>query len=193
MTTLDESERRISMAKAVIDNGFCRVGPRLDRADLQAAALTGGASRALGLADAVVSLCRRDHPAEAVVLVRQLAETAAEVAWAAADVARGPEALKSLEAPRWDALFDEARWRARASGAGWPAEDLDAVSALAVDFITGNRAVAPWSHAFPQNTRPAPEAQRVMALTARLMGRVLAALEARWPGTFPGAEELCSS
>lgn len=190
---IDELERRIGMAKAVIDNGFCRVGPRLDRADLQGAALTGGASRALGLADAVVGLCRRDHPAEAAVLVRQLAETAADVAWAARDASRAEAALSGLEAARWDALFDEARWRARASEAGIPEADVAAVAALAADFLAGNRAVAPWSHIYPQNSRPAPDPVRVMALTARLMGRVLAALEARWPGTFPGAEELCSS
>lgn len=190
---IDELERRIGMAKAVIDNGFCRVGPRLDRGDLQGAALTGGASRALGLADAVVGLCRRDHPAEAAVLVRQLAETAADVAWAAADAARAPEVLAALEAPRWDALFDEARWRARAAASGFPAADVSEVSALAADFLAGNRAVAPWSHVYAQNARPVPDPARVMALTARLMGRVVAALEGRWPGTFPGAEELCSS
>lgn len=190
---IDELERRIGMAKAVIDNGFCRVGPRLDRGDLQGAALTGGASRALGLADAVVGLCRRDHPAEAAVLVRQLAETAADVAWAARDGARGPEALAALDAPRWESLFDEARFRARAAEAGFPEGDVAAVLGLAADFLAGNRAVAPWSHIYPQNARPAPDPARVMALTARLMGRVVAALEGRWPGTFPGAEELCSS
>lgn len=190
---IDELERRIGLAKAVIDNGFCRVGPRLDRADLQGAALTGGASRALGLADAVLGLCRRDHPAEAAILVRQLAETAAEAAWAAADPARAPEALAALAAPRWDALFDEARWRSRAAAAGFPAADVEAVSALAADFLAGNRAGAPWSHVYSQNARPAPDPARVLALTARLMGRLVAALEARWPGAFPGAEELCSS
>lgn len=190
---IDELERRIGMAKAVIDNGFCRVGPRLDRADAQGAALTGGASRALGLADAVVGLCRRDHPAEAAALVRQLAETAADVAWAAADAGRAPAVLAALEAPRWDALFDEARLRERAAAGGFPEADVAAVSALAADFLAGNRAVAPWSHVYPQNNRPVPDPELVMRLTARLMGRVLAALERRWPGTFPGSEELCSS
>lgn len=190
---IDELERRIGMAKAVIDNGFCRVGPRLDRADAQGAALTGGASRALGLADAVIGLCRRDHPAEAAVLVRQLAETAADVAWAARDAARAPEALAALEAPRWDGLFDEARFKSRAAEAGFPEGDVTAVLSLAADFLAGNRAVAPWSHIYAQNTRPVPDPELVLALTARLMGRVLTALEGRWPGTFPGAEELCSS
>lgn len=190
---IDELERRIGMAKAVIDNGFCRVGPRLDRADLQGAALTGGASRALGLADAVVGLCRRDHPAEAAVLVRQLAVTAADLAWAAADAARAPAALAELDAPSWGSLFDEARWLERAAAAGIPAGDVSAVAALATDFQAGNRAVAPWSHVYSQNSRPAPDPVSVMRLTARLMGRVLRALDGRWPGTFPGAEELCSS
>ncbi|TBR21766.1 hypothetical protein EPO15_09515 [bacterium] len=190
---IDELERRIGMAKAVIDNGFCRVGPRLDRADAQGAALTGGASRALGLADALVGLCRRDHPAEAAVLLRQLADVAAEVAWVAADAARAPEALAALAAPRWDALFDDARFKARAAAAGFPEADVSGVTGLAADFAAGNRQVAPWSHVYAENTRPAPDPARVMALAARMMGRVLKALEARWPGTFPGSEELCSS
>ncbi|MDE2293345.1 MAG: hypothetical protein KGL53_14785, partial [Elusimicrobia bacterium] len=86
--TPQELAQRVGRAKAVIDSGLCRVGPRLGRDDAQAAVLTGGASRALALSDAVVGLCGRDHPLEALPLVRQLAETAVELRWTAGDPAR---------------------------------------------------------------------------------------------------------
>lgn len=191
--TLPELEQRVGRAKAVIDNGLCRVGPRLDSRDAQAAALTGAASRAIALADAVVRLCLGDHPAEALPLLRQLAETAVDLRWTAEDPARAPALPGEREPARWDGLWDDERLCARAREAGMAGDDVSAVLGLAEDFAAGNRAGAPWSHIFPANGRPAPEPGRVLALAARFMGHVLAGLDARWPGIFPGAEELCSS
>lgn len=191
--TLEELEQSVGRAKALIDNGLCRVGPRLESHDAQAAALTGSASRALALADAVVRLCLGDHPAEAAPLLRHLAETAVELRWVAGDPLRAAVVLGALEAPRWDGLWDDNRLAERAREAGVAEEDILAVGALAVDFAAGNRTGAPWSHIFAVNGRAAPEARRLLTLTARFMGHVLAGLDARWPGTFPGAEELCAS
>ena len=191
--TREELEQRVGRAKAVIDNGLCRVGPRLDAHDDQAAALTGAASRALALADAVVRLCLEDHPAEALPLLRHLAETAVELRWIAADPSRAAAALAALRSPRWDGLWDDDRLASRAREAGMAEEDVASVRALALDFVAGNRTGAPWSHIFAANGHPTLEAGRVLALAARLMGHVLEGLDARWPGAFPGAEELWSS
>ncbi|MBI3297706.1 MAG: hypothetical protein HYZ75_06050 [Elusimicrobia bacterium] len=191
--TLEDLAQAIGRAKAVIDNGLCRVGPRLDRGDAQAAGLTGAASRALALSDAIVRLCRRDHPVEALPLLRQLAETAVDARWLAADASRADAASAALRASGWTGLWDDARLSSRAREAGMPEADLAAVLALAADFAAGNRAGAPWSHIFAANARPAPAPEPVLTLAVRLMGHVLAGLEARWPGSFPGAEELCSS
>lgn len=180
----------VGLAKAIVDNGLCRVGPRLSSDDAQAAALTGAASRALALADAVVGLCGRDHPVEALPLVRQLAETAVELRWVAGDASRAVEAAAALEGPSWERLWPEARLRERALAVGMPERDVSGALAFAADFLASNRAGAPWSHVFSVNLRPAPETARVLALTARLMGHVVAGLDARWPGVFPGAEEL---
>ncbi|MBI2362603.1 MAG: hypothetical protein HYV15_04395 [Elusimicrobia bacterium] len=189
----EELAQAVGRAKALIDNGLCRVGPRLDRGDAQAAVLTGAASRALALSDAAVRLCSGDHAAEALPLLRQLCETAVELRWTAGDAARAVGALAALESPRWQTLWDDAILRSRAGEAGVPEGDVSAVLGLAADFTGSNRAGAPWSHIFPASGRRAPEAARVLALTARFMGHALAGLEARWPGNFPGAEELCSS
>ena len=190
---MKELAQAVGRAKAVIDNGLCRVGPRLSPDDVQAAVLTGSASRALALSDAVVGLCGRDHPGEALALVRQLAETAVELRWVAADPARAPEAAAALEAPAWAGAWPEPRFKERALAAGVPERDVSETLAFAADFLAGNRTGAPWSHVFAVNNRPAPEAARVLALTVRLIGHVVSGLETRWPGAFPGAEELSAS
>lgn len=192
MAETDELVRRIAQAKAFIDNGLCRVGPGLDREGRIEALMTGGASRALALADAVVQLCRQSHPNEALPLLRQLGEIAAGLRWAAAadGEARARELLAEAGSARWQDLWDGERLRRRAREGGMPAADVEDVLGLAADFVRGNSAVAPWSHLFEQNRRPGVDTARALGLAARLMGHVLKALDARWPGSFPGAEAM---
>lgn len=182
-----EAIRRIEQAKAVIDNGLCRVGPRLSAASAVEGLLAGGSSRVIALSGAVVQLCRHDHPTEALPILRQLVETAAGMAWA---VRRGEDAARELlgeaRAGSWDSIWRSARARARAGEAGLPLADFDAVEAAAAEFLLGGRCVAPWSHLFPENARPGAQTVVVLERAVRWMGHALRALDERWPGTFPG-------
>lgn len=184
---MQELIERIGQARPTIDNGMLRVGPRLDKGSRVEALLTGGASRALSLADAVVQLCRQDHANEALPVLRQLAEIA--VLMRAVRDEEGAEAVLAFwDAPRWEGLWSGDGFAARAVEAGLPADAAERVESLCRDFTRANRAVIPWSHVYERNQQHGADAGTVLALTARMLGEVLRALDARWPDAFPGAE-----
>lgn len=192
MSELDEAVRRIAQAKAFIDNGMCRVGPTLDSRRADEEFLTAGASRAIALSDAVVSLCRQEHPTEALPVLRQLAETAVAMRWVAAADGPGRAAVLSAEAEgaRWETLWPGERLRARALAARLEPAEVDAALAGAAEFAFGGRQSAPWSHVFAGRRLPESSPAELLHRAARWMGHVLKALDDRWPGFFPGAEAL---
>ena len=212
---LDELMRRVGQAKAIVDSGMCRVGPRLDPARSSDGWLSGAASRALGLSDAVVALCRHGRPNEALPVLRQLAETAAAMRWLAAalpsnEEEKGGQARRGagsgagdperraaslsaeLREARWDRLWEQDRFLSRAREAGVPAAEAQETLALASQFACGGSSSAPLSHVFAGNQAPGADAGRVLRLAVRWLGHALQALETRWPGSFPGAETLWS-
>jgi len=97
MLDVEDLIQRVGQAKAFIDNGLCRVGPKLNPGHKTAALLTGGASRSLALSDAIVRLCRHDHPTEALPVLRQLVEVAITLRWAAAGEGGSERAKAVLE------------------------------------------------------------------------------------------------
>lgn len=193
MSETEDLIQQVGQAKAYIDNGLCRVGPGLKPEVKMDALLTGGASRSLALVDAVVELCRRDHPTEALVVLRQLVETIVSMRWAVVQEeseGRAGEVLKAWEGAHWDSLWSEGRLKARAQEASISEADVEGILSHAVDFVRGNSTGAPWSHIFKENQRPAAETRAVLLLAVRWMGHCIRALDIRWPESFPGAEAM---
>jgi hypothetical protein len=184
---LQELIQRIGQARPTIDNGMLRVGPRLDKASRVDALLTGAASRALSLADAVVQLCRQDHANEALPVLRQLAEIAVAVRNTKTEE-RAAEILESWESPCWESLWPREGFPARAREAGLGEERISRLETLCRDFTRANRAVIPWSHVYSENQHPGADSATVLGLTSAMLGHLLLGLEARWPEAFPGAE-----
>jgi len=185
---LQELIQRIGRARPTIDNGMLRIGPRLDKTSRLDALLTGTASRALSLADAVVQLCRQDHANEALPVLRQLAELAV-TARATRTEERAGELLSLWEAPRWELLWPAEGLGARAREAGLPEGEITRIETLCRDFTRANRAVIPWSHVYEENQHPGCDAQTVLSLAAAMLAHVLLGLHARWPESFPKTEE----
>jgi hypothetical protein len=193
MNDIEALIRQIGQVKARMDNGMCRVGPRLDKGSRTDALLTGDASRCVGLADAVVQLCRQDHPNEALPLLRHLADAVTEMAWvlAAQDTeARAGEALgeggRSCAGEAWPAetLLERARL------AGLPPPELEELLGACREFPRSGRSALPWSHVYGENQRRGLDSSAVLRLTVRWMARALKTLDARWPASFPGGDEL---
>ncbi len=184
---------RIGQAKAYVDKGLCRVGPQLNAADSAAAFLAAGASRSLALADAAAGLCRGNRPAEALPLLRHLAETAVGMNWVSADPSRAGEAEKDLHIKDWQTLWSSERLLKRAQEAGIETADLKWILESAADFVRSGLEGGPWTHVFAKNKHAAVESAAVLRLVVRMMGRVLQALEKHWPKSFPGAEALWES
>jgi hypothetical protein len=192
MSDIEEYTRRIMQAKAYIDNGLCRVGPGMKAERRPEAVLTGIASRCLALADSVVQLCRQDNPNEALPILRQLAQSAADMGWASAEDsdARAQILLKERAEITWETLWPHERFRLRAQAAGMSAEDISDITSRAVDFLAANAKTAPWSHIFEENQKEGAAAEFVLRYAARMMGFCLKALDAKWPGSFPGSEAM---
>ncbi|MFH1723395.1 MAG: hypothetical protein ABII00_02115 [Elusimicrobiota bacterium] len=190
---MQELIQKIGQAKAYIDNGMCRVGPRLRRGLRAESLMSGGAGRSLALADAVVQLCRQDHPNEALPVLRHLIEMAAVMRWVAVSEDAERDAAVVLDATddaRWEDLWSSERLLERARRGGIPEEEVRRVLALCGDFTRGGRAAVPWAHLFPENLHAGADARTVLSLTVRMMGHVLKALDTRWPAAFPGAEAM---
>ncbi len=186
---MQELIQRIGSVRPSIDSGMLRIGPRLDKGSKVEALLTGGASRALSLADAVVQLCRQDHANEALPVLRQLAEITVVLTICRSEETAGP-ILDSWENPSWESLWPAEGFSERARSAGFSEEIILGVGALCRDFTRANRAVIPWSHVFEANQKPGTDSSAVLGLTARLLGRVMRSLNAHWPEAFPGAEDF---
>lgn len=190
---MEDLIRRIGQVKALMDNGMCRVGPRLNKSGRADALFTGNASRSVGLADAVVQLCRQDHPNEALPLLRHLADTVTAMAWVAAapdPEARAGEVLGELAGPGGGEAWPAETLRERARQAGLPEGEVEDVLAAGREFPRTGRSALPWSHLFPENQHRGPDSGRVLGRAVRWMGRALKALDGRWPGIFPGGDEI---
>lgn len=176
----------VGSAKSVIDNGFSRVGRRLDAASPADRALVLLSARAVSLADALTLLALHQHANEALPLLRSLIDLALHARWIAAQDS-GARARRFLDERReadWQSAWDARRLSERARGA-----EALAHAASYQDHLHANAAGLPWSHLFGDaGAGVGPEA--LLRETAAAMGHVVAALERRWPGGFEGAERL---
>jgi hypothetical protein len=188
---MDELIRKIGLAKIVIDNGMCRVGPGLAPGSAVDAQMVMGAGRAIVLSDAVVALCRQGRTNEALPLLRQLAEDAIGMRWLAADAdeEKAKALSKEREEAAWGTLWPEERFLLRAEACGLSREAA-AVIDLCREFVLGGATTLPWAHVFAEAQRESMKPGSVLGPTALLMGHVLAALDGRWPGAFPGADQV---
>ena len=194
---MDDLIRRIGLAKVLIDNGMCRVGPQLDAASAVDQQLVRGAGRAIQLSDAGVALCRQGHANEALPVIRQLCGIAASLRWrsaaldagARASGARAEELAREWEDSKWSKLWPEEKLLRRAREGGL-AEDAQAVLELCRDFVLGGPLTVPWAHRFGWSRLECLLPRTVLGVAASMMAHVLRALELRWPGGFPGAEKI---
>ena len=190
--------RRVGEMKAVMDNGFSRVGPNLDAKDPVQGWLQGAGSRSIALADAVVQLCRRGHANEAGPVLRGLIETVAALAWvAAADGSkRLAEYRTQTKGADWATLWDLGRLAERLRAGGLPAATaegwLEALRGHPAKHVTASSAGLPWCHVYPENKEPGPEPETMLVLAADALSLALDGLHRRWPEAFPKREERCS-
>jgi len=190
---MDELILAVGQAKAFVDNGLCRIGKDLRPDSAAGQLLSGGASRSVVLGDSIAQLCRQDHASEALPLLRELAEVAVTMRWAAGAAdpdSAAAEVLKDIETAGWDGRWDAARFRERAEAAGAAGDEAELVLGSCPVFVLAGRSVTPWSHVYEGNRRPGMEAERVMRSAVHWMGHVLKAMETRWPGSFPGAQSM---
>lgn len=183
----------VGKAKVVVDAGFSKVGRTLgspkpaDRAAMMLAA------RAVSAANALCALCERGHANESLPLLRAVAEWSLALRWLAQDAdARAQDALDELNA-EWDALWPVARLRERAGAFAVPALTLAAAAESAPHFSRGNAQGLPWGHVAADSCLPAKPAEEVLKACAVFLGHALAGLNERWPGEFPGSEELLTA
>lgn len=180
------------LAKSRVDAGFSRVGRRLSASDPADRALMILAARAIAQANAVMALCERGLANECLPILRGLAEACLAMRWVAERdcAARAEAALGDLREPDWETHWPSARLRERAAAYGVPGAAVEAVLGSVADFARGAAQGLPWGHMFAEATRPGRRAEEVLPTAAIFLGHALKALDARWPGEFPGAEEM---
>lgn len=181
----------VGLAKTRVDAGFSRVGRRLAKPSTADRAALVLAARAVSGANALCALCERGHANEALPLLRAVAEWSLALRWTCADDAetRAAAALSELDAT-WDSLWPTARLRERAAAFGAPAEALATALEGARHFSRGNAQGLPWGHAAAEASLPGKAPAEILSACAAFLGHALAGLDQRWPGEFPGAEEL---
>lgn len=181
----------VGVAKVRVDAGFSRVGRDLKMPSAADKACLILAARALSTANALCALCERGHANEALPLLRATAEWSLTLRWlcAAEPEARAQTVFSELDAP-WDALWPEARLRERAASFGVSAVVLSWALDSAPHFSRGNAQGLPWGHAAAESCLPGKAPAEILAACAAFLGHALAGLDKRWPGQFPGAEEM---
>ena len=180
------------LAKTRVDAGFSRVGRKLSPNDPADRALMIMAARAIAQANAVMVLSERGLANEALPILRGLAEVCLTMRWVAEkeSTARAVGALAELQDPDWETHWPSARLRERGEAYAVPSEAIEAVLGAVADFARGSAQGLPWGHVFAEATRPGRRAEEVLPAAAIFLGHALKALDSRWPGEFPGAEEM---
>ncbi|MEK7390346.1 MAG: DUF5677 domain-containing protein [Elusimicrobiota bacterium] len=180
------------LAKTKVDAGFSRVGRRMSASDPNDQALMIMAARAIAQANAVMVLCERGLANEALPILRGLAEMCLMMRWVAEkdSTARALAALAELRDPDWETHWPSGRLRERAEAYEVPGSAVGAVLSSVVDFARGSAQGLPWGHVFVDATRPGRRAEDVLPAASIFLGHALKALDTRWPGEFPGAEEM---
>ena len=180
------------LAKTRIDAGFSRVGRRMSPGDPVDTALMIMAARAVAQANAVMALSERGLANEALPIMRGLAEVCLTMRWISEkdSAARAVSALGELQDPDWETHWPSARLRERGEVYAVPRESVEAVLGSVVDFARGEAQGLPWGHLFSQAASPGKRAEEILPATAVFLGHALKALDQRWPGEFPGAEQM---
>ncbi|MDX6768912.1 MAG: DUF5677 domain-containing protein [Elusimicrobiota bacterium] len=181
----------VGRAKVRVDAGFSKVGRGFkDPSPADRAALVL-AARAVSGANALSALCERGHANEALPLLRAVAEWSLALRWvcAADSDARAQAAFAELDAA-WDGVWPSSRLRERAEAFGVPAGALASALDSAPFFSRGNAQGLPWGHAAASSCLPGKSPAELLSACAVFLGHALAALDGRWPGEFPGAEEM---
>ena len=189
---MNELIKTVGLAKTRVDAGFSRVGRRLKAADPADRALMTLAARAVSSGNALVLLCRDGHANESLPLLRAAAEFALTMRWIAAAETenRARVVLSELDAPRWEALWADARTKERAEAFGVPLWAVMTALGSAPDFSRGNAQGLPWGHVFADGLLPGRKSDEILAAAAVWLALALEALDRRWPGEFPGAAEM---
>lgn len=181
----------VGRAKVRVDAGFSKVGRHFKSpspADKAALVLS---ARAISAANALAALCERGHANEALPLLRAVAEWSLALRWtcAADSDVRAAAVFAELDAP-WDGVWPAARLRERAAAFKVAPDALSLALESAPHFSRGNAQGLPWGHAAAESCLSGKTPAEILSACAVFLGHVLAALDGRWPGEFPGAEEL---
>lgn len=180
------------IAKTRVDAGFSRVGRKLTAGVAADRALMILAARAIAQGNAVTALSERGLANEALPILRGLAEITLMMRWISEKDSdkRADAALSELQDPDWETHWPSARLRERGEAYEVPAAAMETVLGSAADFARGSAQGLPWGHVFAEATRPGRRAEEVLPAAAVFLGHALKALDGRWPGEFPGAEEM---
>ncbi len=180
------------LAKTRVDAGFSRIGRRLTASDPADRVLMIMAARAIAQANAITALSVQGLANEALPILRGIAEICLMMRWVAEKDSgrRAIATLSELQDPDWETHWPSARLRERAEAYSVPGEALEAVLGSVADFARGSAQGLPWGHVFAEATRLGRRAEEVLPATAVFLGHALKALDGRWPGEFPGAEEM---
>ena len=165
----------ISRAKAVIDNGFSRVGKNLDVADPVDRALMLLASRAVAIGNALVLLAQHSLANEALPLLRSLLEIAAAIRWIVQDdsARRARTFLDESRGAEWDNLWNTGRLKERMRELGFPRRLEERSAMFCYDHLHGNAQGLPWGHVFKENGEAGITAEELLKIAAFLSGHVV--------------------
>jgi hypothetical protein len=182
----------ISLAKAAIDNGFSRVGKRLDPGSAAQRALMLLASRAVAIGNSLVLLAQNSLPNEGLPLLRSLLEISMTMRWIAQEdsEARAKAVMDESRDADWAGLWQTGRLRQRMGEFGFPDSLNERVPMFCYDHLHANAQGLPWGHVFDDNKNPGVSADELLKIAAFASGHVVKALEVKWPGQFEGAEQL---
>jgi len=175
----------LSSAKAKIDNGFSRLGPKLDFTDPAQRTLMLLASRTISISNAVVLLSRHDLSTEAVPLLFSLIGIAAQMRWIAEKdhSQRAREFSSELRQSASGWFWDVAKLKEKMARMDFDSQLIDALDHVLLEHIEGNVEGLPWGHSLPESRKGLTQ-DELLDVAALAIRHVLKALDAFWPGSF---------
>lgn len=186
----DQYVKLIGMGKAHIDKGFSKVGRVLKADDPAHNAMTGLASRAIAIANAIALLGLNNHANEALPLLRSLFEISLHMSSIAKEGRPQAEGfIAEYAKPDWASFMPSQGLAERARRLGYPEGLAEKILSACRPYLHANAAGVPWGHVFAKDRPEGISAEDVMQTTALVMGHVVKALDLQW-GEFAGAEDI---
>ena len=188
-------ELLIKKAKKEIDNGFNKMGRKIDNPSFLEKYLIVSTLKAVKLSDAIVFLCKNDFNNESLIILRSLIEHSVNMHWIIKDNTKEKLSnyISDLEKINYGERWPEIDLSKRLEDLGYKNRDYyDFVIKFTYSYAHVNAKALDWKEVIKiegLKSEPFP-AQAIYSIVAQMLGHILKSLNIHFKGLFDSYSDI---